>query len=122
MCSVFITLTLLPATLSGQAKADTLLSRPMPVLAPDTLIIQQDSVATDTLRQDSVKKEKPLFNDVISYSADDSVRFSIDLKKVFLYGNATVKYLKTELNAQYIELDMDKNKLSLPVYRTLREH
>ncbi len=110
LCSVFVTLTLLPATLSGQAKADTLLSRPMPVLAPDTLIIQQDSVATDTLRQDSVKKEKPLFNDVISYSADDSVRFSIDLKKVFLYGNATVKYLKTELNAQYIELDMDKKQ------------
>ena len=110
LCSVFVTLALLPATLSGQEKADTLLSQPLAVLPPDTLIIQQDTIPTDTLQQDSIKQEKPLFNDIISYSADDSVRFSIDLKKVFLYGNATVKYLKTELNAQFIELDMDKKQ------------
>ena len=105
LCSVFVTLALLPATLSGQEKADTLLSQPLAVLPPDTLIIQQDTIPTDTLQQDSIKQEKPLFNDIISYSADDSVRFSIDLKKVFLYGNATVKY-----------------KPLLPVCLTLPEH
>lgn len=110
LCFVFIILTHLPIILFAQEQSDILFSPSISASFPDTSIIRQDSVITDTIQTDSVKKEKALFNDIISYSADDSIRLSNDLKKVFLYGNAMVKYLKTELNAQFIELDMDKKQ------------
>lgn len=109
-CSVFILLTLPATKLSAQEKTDSLLLDLKPTLQPDTLFFQQDTIPQDSIPQDSVKKEKPLFKDIISYNADDSIRISMDQKKVFLYGNAKVKYLKTELNAQFIELDMDKKQ------------
>jgi len=75
----------------------------------DSIRIVYDSagIPIDTIRNDSTQS-KPLFNDLIDYNADDSVRFSIQEKKVYLYGNGFVKYLTTELRADYIELDMDK--------------
>ncbi len=75
----------------------------------DSIRIVYDSagIPIDTIRNDSAQS-KPLFNDLIKYDADDSVRFSIQEKKVYLYGNGFVKYLSTELRADYIELDMDK--------------
>ena len=75
----------------------------------DSVRIVYDSagIPIDTIRNDSTQS-KPLFDDLIDYNADDSVRFSIQEKKVYLYGNGFVKYLTTELRADYIELDMDK--------------
>ena len=75
----------------------------------DSIRIVYDSagIPIDTIRNDSAQP-KPLFKDLITYTADDSVRFSIQEKKVYLYGNGFVKYLTTELKADYIELDMDK--------------
>lgn len=75
----------------------------------DSIRIVYDSagIPIDTIRNDSTQS-KPLFDDLIDYKADDSVRFSIQEKKVYLYGNGFVKYLTTELRADYIELDMDK--------------
>lgn len=75
----------------------------------DSIRIVYDSagIPIDTIRNDSTQS-KPLFDDLIDYNADDSVRFSIQEKKVYLYGNGFVKYLTTELRADYIELDMDK--------------
>ena len=75
----------------------------------DSIRIVYDSagIPIDTIRNDSAQS-KPLFDDLVKYDADDSVRFSIQEKKVYLYGNGFVKYLATELKADYIELDMDK--------------
>ena len=75
----------------------------------DSIRIVYDSagIPIDTIRKDSTQS-KPLFDDLVKYDADDSVRFSIQEKKVYLYGNGFVKYLTTELRADYIELDMDK--------------
>ena len=75
----------------------------------DSIRIVYDSagIPIDTIRNDTTP-QKPLFDDLIKYTADDSVKFSIREKKVYLYGNGYVKYLTTELKADYIELDMDK--------------
>ena len=75
----------------------------------DSIRIVYDSagIPIDTIRNDSAQS-KPLFDVLVKYDADDSVRFSIQEKKVYLYGNGFVKYLTTELRADYIELDMDK--------------
>ncbi len=99
------------AAVSAQEKADSLfLLHPVTPVAEDSLIIVADSTVTDTLASDSIIASKPLFKDVISYQAEDSIRFSIAEKKVYLYGKASVKYLTTELNAQFIELDMEKKQ------------
>lgn len=102
--------TLITGSLAAQEKADSLfLSQPHPVIEAEPLIFIQDTIVTDTVIRDTVR-EKPLFQDIISYDAEDSIRFSVEQKKVFLYGNANVKYITTELNAQFIELDMEKKQ------------
>ena len=111
MCFIFIMTTFSFSILSAQEKADSLhLLRPLSLPPADTLVVVSDTIRVDTVSGDSVKPDKPLFKDIISYDAEDSIRFSIEQKKVYLYGNANVKYLKTELNAQFIELDMDKKQ------------
>ena len=76
----------------------------------DSVRIVYDSLGMpiDTIRNDSASSAKPLFEDLITYNAKDSIRFSINGKKMFLYGEAYVKYITTELKANYIELDMEK--------------
>lgn len=69
-----------------------------------------DTLASDTVRNDSVKSNRGvLFSDIVDYKADDSIRLDVTNKQMFLYKNATIKYQKTELVADYIELDMDNN-------------
>ncbi|MCR9012978.1 putative LPS assembly protein LptD [Gabonibacter chumensis] len=76
----------------------------------DSLRIVYDSIGNpvDTLRRDSTPEAEPLFDDLITYESADSVRFSIADKKVFFYKDALIKYIKTELKADYIDLDMEK--------------
>lgn len=75
-------------------------------IAGDTLLQLTDTTANAS--QDSTVA-RPMFSDIINYSADDSIKFSIDGKKMFLYKNAFVKYLSTELRADYIMLDMNED-------------
>lgn len=104
LCVISVMATLSAGTLSAQERADSLY-----LAIPDSITIDTLNIA-DTVHNDSVKEAKPMFTDIITYKSDDSVRFSIDQKKVYLYGNAFVKYINTELTAQYIELDMEKNE------------
>ncbi len=57
------------------------------------------------------KKPKTILDSPIEYYAVDSILFSLDNKKVFLYGDAVITYQNMELKAAYIELDMDKNEI-----------
>lgn len=111
-CIICVMTTLSVAPLSAQEKVDTLhLKSTAPILLSDSATIIPDSLKTpsDSISQDTTPP-KPLFSDIITYRSDDSVRLSVSNKKVYLYGNAFVKYLKTELTAQYIVLDMEKNE------------
>jgi lipopolysaccharide assembly outer membrane protein LptD (OstA) len=45
----------------------------------------------------------------VIYSARDSIRFDIEAQKVFLFGDAQVKYESMQLKAAYIEFDMLRN-------------
>lgn len=64
----------------------------------DTLALPIDTLAK--------KSDSPL-DDPIFKESKDSLLYSIDGKKVFLYGDAIVKYQKMELSAAYIEYDME---------------
>ncbi|MFP4555973.1 MAG: putative LPS assembly protein LptD [Bacteroidales bacterium] len=67
---------------------------------PDTAITEVDTINTE----DEAQLDEPIFSD-----AKDSLLYSIDGKKVFLYGDAEVKYESMELKADYIEFNMETN-------------
>ena len=54
-------------------------------------------------------KRKAPIDDKVIYHARDSIRLDAATKKVFLYGDASVKYTDLELKAAYIDLSMDSN-------------
>ena len=81
----------------------------------DSMIVPiTDSLLTlnDTLQQ----PKRPMYktsNDAldapVEYIADDSMEYDIKNKKIYLYGNASVKYSTIELQADYILLDWSTN-------------
>jgi lipopolysaccharide assembly outer membrane protein LptD (OstA) len=71
----------------------------------DTLLIQQDSLSIDTLRKPGVSKdaiELPIIHTAKGYRRTDLVN-----KKVYLVGEAEVKYDDIILKADSIELNME---------------
>lgn len=72
---------------------------------------QKDSLVTDTLKV-PVKAQEDITSEV-TYTADDSIIISMenDERKVFLYGNAVVKYQQIELTASYVEFNMSTNEV-----------
>jgi lipopolysaccharide assembly outer membrane protein LptD (OstA) len=47
----------------------------------------------------------------VDYSAVDSIYFNVRERKVFLYGNADLKYGEIHLEAGYVEIDFRRNEL-----------
>lgn len=72
----------------------------------DTLLI-----GADTLRNDTIPPEerKPRLDATVDYKADDSLRFDIKNRKVYLYKNAEIYYEDISLKANYVEIDFSTN-------------
>jgi len=64
----------------------------------------EDTLATN----DST--EKTFINNIF-YDASDSMHFDILNQKVLLYGGAFIKYEKTEIKANFIEIDWENNQI-----------
>lgn len=73
-----------------------------------TAIAPKDTVKASLKLKPKGKHKPPIENKVV-YHARDSIRLDASTKKVFLYGDASVKYQDLELKAAYIELSMDSN-------------
>jgi lipopolysaccharide assembly outer membrane protein LptD (OstA) len=82
--------------------------------APDSLHITDslavDTTAADTLRKPPAPKASPLKDKVI-YNSVDSMRVSLPDQKLYLYGDAYVKYQDIELKAYFIELDLGEKEV-----------
>ncbi|MEL7586358.1 MAG: putative LPS assembly protein LptD [Prolixibacteraceae bacterium] len=80
---------------------------------PDTLISETITLPApaDSLQNDSTKKDTPVLEAPISYSAKDSIVVSLDSKKVFLYKDAIVTYEDIELKADFIALDLNTKEV-----------
>lgn len=72
--------------------------------------IPLDSLRNDSLIVDSVRVGGT-FDQLIVYAARDSIIFTIDRKKAYLYGDAAVSTGNDKLQAAYIEIDFDKKEL-----------
>lgn len=73
---------------------------------------ERDSVSavqpSDSTRLQLPESSDALDADVI-YSARDSMRFDMENKRIYLYGEAKVNYEKIRLEADYIEINWDNN-------------
>ncbi|HEY8512042.1 MAG TPA: putative LPS assembly protein LptD [Cyclobacteriaceae bacterium] len=81
---------------------------------PDTLI-SRDTIPTDTVAVRPDSTVAPTQSDIettIRYSARDSIRASIDGKKIWLYGQAKITYGEIQLEAEEIIIDYDKGTLT----------
>lgn len=65
----------------------------------------------DREKKETPKRPNPVFKDKVIYNATDSTLYSLDGKKVFLFGDASITYEDIELKAAYIEVDMEQNIL-----------
>ncbi|MDP4273695.1 MAG: putative LPS assembly protein LptD [Bacteroidota bacterium] len=78
----------------------------IPFFKADTLIAKKDTTKTDTSALKKKKSSSDELKSQIDYTATDSMVINMENKKVFLYGNADVKYGKTELTSAYIDYAM----------------
>ncbi len=62
----------------------------------------------DSSKVKVVSKKTPL-NSKVDYHARDSIRLDAKKRKVYLYGDADVKYENLELKAAYIDISLDSN-------------
>jgi len=83
----------------------------------DSVTIHSDSLLNqpDTLGSDSIhfgmKKSSNALEAEVSYNCVDSNFFDIPGKKVYLYGDAVLTYQNIKLEADYVEIDFDKNTI-----------
>ena len=83
------------------------------LIKPNIDSLNNISSKTFNIANDTVKKVRPKSNSIlkdnVELTASDSTIYSINGKKVFLFGNALIKYEDIELTAGYIEVDMEKD-------------
>ena len=92
-------------TISNVAKSDTSLidkNTPTATAPADTTAV------ADSTAESKPKSKKQILTSDVKTSATDSTIFSIDGKKVFLFGDAKIEFEDIELTAAYIEADMDQ--------------
>ncbi|MDD4225009.1 MAG: putative LPS assembly protein LptD [Mariniphaga sp.] len=76
--------------------------------------ISPEFSVSDTLSNDSVptgKEKPPVIEAPIDYNAEDSIVGTFDGQKVYLYNNARVVYQQIELQAYFIELDLETKEV-----------
>ena len=76
-------------------------------IKPDSISVG-DSIAADTTKVKKKKRDEE-FKSKVVYSAKDSVSYSSDHSKFYLYGDVKVTYEDIELDAAYVEYDLPKN-------------
>ncbi len=78
-------------------------------LNTDSLSLATDSLGADSVKVVGLPTSKDALDSKVEYKARDSMRFSLDGKKIYLFGEADVKYDAIHLQAEYIEIDWATN-------------
>ena len=84
--------------------------------APDTSITKQSTVAADTAiaKVDTIKavKSPSGIDSVVTYSATDSVVYSLRTKTMYLYGKSDIKYKELGLKSENIDVNWNTSTLN----------
>lgn len=97
-------------TAKDSTTTDSLFRENRDRILSDVPLTAIDSVASDSTASDSIPRNKHMFNDVISFTAKDTMHMSLPTKQAFFFGDAKIKYQKTELDAAYVALNMDEKQ------------
>jgi len=84
-----------------------LATQPADSSLPDSSVVTE----IDTTKTDTVPTESGVLEGKVDYDAVDSLKFDLKSQKVYLFGQAHVKYLDISLEASYIEIDLQNNVL-----------
>lgn len=76
----------------------------------DSLLVNKDTIVNDTSFRSRQRSGKAL-SSLVEYSSFDSIRFDVQVQKVYMFGNAEINYDKINLKAAYIEIDFTKSEL-----------
>lgn len=98
----------------GQELADTL--NPRVIQLEDSTLIPTvaDTLANGLELEGDTALTKPgevILEAPIEYNARDSIVFMLDGQRVYMYGDAHVKYQQIELNAAYVILDLETKEV-----------
>jgi hypothetical protein len=74
----------------------------------DSLAMHHDSLVVDSAKVKKMKQDED-FKSKIVYSAKDSITYSADYQKAYLYGDAKVTYEDIELTSAYMEYNFATN-------------
>jgi hypothetical protein len=113
---------LFPDTIPVQRPASQTVQIPdslQPAFSPEFLLQSQDTIPgelNDTVIALTVEPPRQrgsgtILDARVDYSAVDSIYFNVRERKVFLYGNADLKYGEIHLEAGYVEIDFRRNEL-----------
>ena len=80
------------------------------ILVSEIDLAGKDSIPSDSLIVAPKKKATDLTSE-IKYHARDSIRFSVEDKMVYLYGDAQINYGDIELKAAYIVIDQNAKEV-----------
>ncbi|MBX7181881.1 MAG: hypothetical protein K1X82_07200 [Bacteroidia bacterium] len=75
----------------------------------DTLLVSSDTIPA---KKDSLKPKEEKLKSKVEYSARDSIRFEVDTKLIYLYGDAQITYEDVKVNAGYIEINWNTNEIT----------
>jgi hypothetical protein len=84
------------------------------ISTPDTTIINDSIIENDFTSEEMPERitgSGVMLEDIVIYSCVDSIDFDFRNQRVYLYGNADLKYQDIHLVADYIELCFIKNEL-----------
>ena len=71
----------------------------------------RDSILTDSIQPDSIPPRRSVLDGKIKYKAKDYVRINQKEQKIYLYNEAEIYYLDTELKAGIIVMDYINNEV-----------
>ena len=78
----------------------------------DTLLMYRDTIIDHAISADSmIPERKSSIEDIVEYPAEDSIRFDLITKKVYLYNDANLTYGSLNLQGDYMEIDFSKNEI-----------
>lgn len=82
------------------------------ILDSNQLDSAQKSLLDSTTAKNDTMISKDAIESKVEQTAKDSIRIDLGTKKMFLYKDAQVNYEQIQLNADYVEVDLDENKVS----------
>jgi len=94
--------------LAGISLSDYLSTPNIPLLVPDTLIVN-DTITADTSVSKQNTKSQTVLDGLVERHARDSIVQDLANRKAYLYGEAVVTYGNIKLEAAYIEMDFSTN-------------